>query len=119
MRVTLFGATACCFVSFCCVTAAAAMSIDAKAMARFDASYARCEAKYPEMRGARDEAYLGMWRVKPDDRTRAELAAVRKGAAYQAESRRVGKEPAKKEAQLEQQCQALWAETLRVRSLAR
>jgi len=101
---------------------AAAMSIDNKAMARFDNSYAKCEAKFPEMRGARDEAYLSMWRVKADDKSRAELAGVRKAAPYQAERKRIQQEDAKKTAaassNLESECKALWAETLRVRSLA-
>lgn len=106
-------------------TDATAMAIDAKAMARFDLSYAKCEAKYPEMRGARDEAYLSMWRVKADDKARAELAAVRKGAVYQAENRRIQQENSKKTAPptsadtLETQCQALWSETQRVRSIAK
>jgi hypothetical protein len=102
-------------------TTVAAMSIDPKAMARFDNSYTKCEARYPEMRGARDEAYLSMWRVKADAKARAELAAVRKGAPYQAESRRVREEDAKKApaaSTLEGQCRALWAETQRLRSLA-
>lgn len=100
----------------------AAMSIDPKAMARFDNSYAKCEAKFPEMRGARDETYLSMWRVKVDDKTRAELAGVRKAPPYQSESKRIQQEDAKQAAaassNLEAECKALWAETLRVRSLA-
>jgi hypothetical protein len=104
------------------VVDSAAMSLDPKAMARFDISYAKCEAKFPEMRGARDEAYLSMWRVKPDAKTRAELAAVRKGAPYQGESKRIREEESKKgappQATLDGQCRALWGETQRVRSLA-
>src|SRR5262249_15152487 len=98
---------------------AAAMSLDPKAMARFDHSYAKCEAKYPEMKGARDEAYLSMWRAKADTPTRAQLATVRKGAAYQAESKRVQQEDAKNpvpESRLDSQCHALWGETQKVRS---
>jgi hypothetical protein len=105
------------------VADAAALTIDPKAMARFDNSYTKCEAKYPQMRGARDEAYLSMWRVKADTKTRAELAAARKGAPYQAELRRVQQDDAKKSGQvdgtLDGQCQALWGETQRVRSLAK
>ena len=100
---------------------AAALTIDPKAMARFDYSFAKCEAKYPEMKGARDEAYLSMWRVKPDAAKRAQLAAVRKGAEYQAETKRVQQEDAKKAAPsstLESECRALWGETQKVRSLA-
>ena len=99
-----------------------AMTIDPQAMARFDHSYRKCEAKYPQMRGARDEAYLSMWRAKVDAKSRSDLAAVRNGAAYQAETRRIGDEETKKGAPpastIEAQCQALWAETLRVRNLA-
>jgi hypothetical protein len=98
--------------------AARAMTIDAKALARFDVSYAKCEGQSPAMRGHRDEAYLSMWRVKLDDKGRAQLAAVRKSPDYQAERRRALR-PAQKSASsaaaspLEQQCQALWAETQR------
>lgn len=111
-----------CTLALLCLSAAAtAMTIDQKAMARFDNSYAKCEAKFPEMRGARDEAYLSMWRQKADAKARAELAAVRKGAPYQAESRRARDEDAQKPpaaATLDAQCRALWGETQRVRSLA-
>jgi len=117
MHKTILGA-ALCLAS----ASASAMNIDAQGMARFDHSYVSCEAKYPQMRGARDEAYLSMWRVKADAKSRSELAAVRKGAAYQAETRRIRDEEAKKGAPpastLEAQCQALWAETQRVRNLA-
>jgi len=105
------------------VTESAAMTIDPKAMARFDHSYTKCEARYPEMRGARDEAYLSMWRVKADAKARAELATVRKGAPYQAESKRMQQDEAKQatapSTTLDAQCQALWSETQRVRSLAK
>jgi len=105
------------------VTESAAMTIDPKAMARFDHSYTKCEARYPEMRGARDEAYLSMWRAKADAKARAELAAVRKGAPYQSESKRIQQDEAKKAgapiATIEAQCQALWSETQRVRSLVK
>ena len=35
---------------------AQALTIDAKALARFDVSYTKCEARYPQMQGHRDEA---------------------------------------------------------------
>jgi hypothetical protein len=101
--------------------AASAMSLNPRAIARFDHSYAKCEAKFPEMRGARDEAYLSMYRVKADAKARAELAAVRKGAPYQNESKRVRDEDAKSPPApqtIDAQCRALWGETQRVRSLA-
>ena len=103
------------------VAGANAMAIDPKAMARFDNSYTKCEAKFPEMRGARDEAYLSLWRVKADDKARAELAAVRKGTPYQSEAKRIQTEDTKKAVpagKLEGECRALWGETQRVRSLA-
>jgi hypothetical protein len=98
--------------------AAQAMTVDAKALARFDASYVKCEAQFPDMRGHRDEAYLSLWKVRPDEGARAQLAAVRKGAAYQGERRRVAQGGAKGAAAaasspLEQQCQALWGEAQR------
>jgi hypothetical protein len=95
--------------------AAMAMTIDAKALARFDHSYVTCETKYPYMRGHRDAAYLGVWRVKADDKARGELATARKATAYQAERRRLT-QPAAKAASatpaspIEHQCQALWNE---------
>jgi hypothetical protein len=98
--------------------AAHALSIDAKAMARFDVSYAKCESQFPDMRGHRDEAYLSLWRVKADEKAHAQLADVRKGGIYQAERRRVlqaaaqGHSPATS-SPLEQQCQALRTETQR------
>ncbi len=100
-------------------SAAHALAIDAKALARYDISYLKCEAKYPDMRGQRDQAYLSLWRVKPDEKALAELAAVRKGAVYEAERKRVMQAAAKGTAPaasspLEQQCQALWAERQRM-----
>jgi hypothetical protein len=100
-------------------SAAHALAIDAKALARYDISYVKCEAKYPDMRGQRDQAYLSLWRVKPDDKALAELAAVRKGAVYEAERKRVVQASAKGTAPaasspLEQQCQALWSERQRM-----
>ena len=98
--------------------AAQALTVDAKALARFDVSYTKCEASHPQMKGHRDEAYLALWRVKADDKARAELAAARKRADYQAERRHALQPPAKGASstdarRLEQQCQGLWAETQR------
>ena len=100
-----------------CVVAQA-RTIDEKALARYDVSYARCESQFPEMRGQRDEAYLSLWRVKPDDKALAEPAAASKRPTYQAERKR-GAQPAAKGASapapgvLERQCQGLWAERQR------
>jgi hypothetical protein len=95
---------------------AQAMSVDAKALARFDHGYVVCESKFPPMKGQRDEAYLSLWRVKPDAKARAELAAARKTASYRAEQALVRQRDAQGAAPaasspIEQQCQALWAET--------
>lgn len=94
---------------------AQAMSIDPKALARFDHGYTVCEAKNPLMKGQRDPAYLSLWKVKADSKARAELAAVRKTAAYRKEQAAVHKRDASGAAPpasspIEQQCQALWAE---------
>ena len=93
-----------------------AMTIDPKALARFDHGYTVCEAKNPAMKGQRDEAYLSLWKVKPDPKARAELTAARKTAGYRSEQALVQKRDAKGAAPaasspIEQQCQALWAET--------
>ena len=95
---------------------AQAMSIDPKALARFDRGYTVCEAKNPLMKGQRDQAYLSLWKVKADSKARAELAAARKTAAYRTEQATVKKRDARGAAPpasspIEQQCQALWIET--------
>jgi hypothetical protein len=104
-------------------TIANAMTIDAKALARFDVSYATCEAKFPSMRGQADEAYLSLWRVKLDDATRAQLTASRRSPAYKTERQRMLRHAAKatspasaasNAATLDRECQALAAETQRV-----
>lgn len=109
-------------------TAANAMTIDAKALARFDVSYVKCEAKFPSMRGQADEAYLSLWRVKLDDTTRAQLTASRSSAAYKSERQRMLRQGAKAASSatasssasassaaitLDRECQALAAETQR------
>jgi hypothetical protein len=98
-----------------------ALTIDAKALARYDLSYVKCESQFPDMRGQRDEAYLAMWRTKPSDKARAELATARKSGVYRAERRRVLDATAKGAAPaastpIEQQCQALRTEAQRVRN---
>jgi hypothetical protein len=100
-------------------TGAHAISVDAKALARFDISFGQCEKQIPQMRGRRDEAWLSLWRTRADDSSRADLAKARKSGLYVAEHRRVlqaqaaGHAPAASSA-IDQQCQALWAETQRV-----
>ena len=98
--------------------AAHALTVDAKALARYDISYVKCESRFPTMRGHRDEAYLNLWRVKPDEKALAQLAAARKGAVYQTERQRLLQAAAKgatpaASSPLEHQCQGLWAENQR------
>jgi len=98
---------------------AQARAFDAKSLARYDISYARCESRYPAMRGHRDEAYLNLWRIRSDDKASTRLEGVRSGAAYRAEKQLVLKGGASSSAPsasspLERECQGLWAENQRV-----
>jgi hypothetical protein len=113
MRISLFIVTAA--VLSVLGSEANARAYDAKQLAHYDASYQKCEAQYPEMRGHSDEAYLNLWRIKPDDKARAELATLRKSATYQSEKQRIGKAAPKSAATaasspLSRECQGLWAE---------
>jgi hypothetical protein len=92
---------------------------DPKSLARYDASYVGCEARYPEMAGHRDEAYLSLWRITPDTKSAARLAETRAAADYKSERHRVAKSAAKAPAPgasspLERQCRGLWGEYQRV-----
>ena len=98
--------------------AASEQSFDPKALARYDVSYVRCEASYPQMKGHRDDAYLSLWRVKPSPESQARLASVRKSAAYRTEQQRASKQAAgasepKAVKALERQCMGLWGEMQR------
>ena len=98
---------------------AQARAFDAKALARYDISYVKCEARFPAMQGHRDEAYLNLWRIRLDDKASARLAGVRGSAVYGAEKQLVLKGAAKGAASsasspLERECQGLWAENQRV-----
>lgn len=86
-----------------------------KSLARYDTSYVQCEARFPEMAGHKDEAYLALWRVKLDPKSAARLAATRGSAAYKSERLRVKKDAARPAAAgasspLERQCRGLWGE---------
>jgi len=88
---------------------------DAKSLARYDTSYVECEARYPEMAGHSDEAYLSLWRIKLDPKSAARLAETRSAAAYKSERQRVAKTAAKASAPaasspLDRQCRGLWGE---------
>ncbi len=101
-----------------------AAGFDAPGLARFDNGYARCEARFAHMKGSRDEAYLAVYRVKADAAGRARLDGLRRTAAYRKELRAAQAEAAKPTASaasspLEQQCQALWGQVQRARSVAK
>jgi hypothetical protein len=88
---------------------------DPKALARYDTSYVTCEARFPDMAGHKDEAYLGLWRIKLDPKSTARLAEIRGSAAYKAERQVAAKGAAKPAASaassvLERQCRGLWGE---------
>jgi len=88
---------------------------DPKALARYDVSYVRCEASFPEMKGHRDDAYIGLWRMKPGPETTARLADVRGSTTYKAEQRVAKREAAGASGPdavkaLDQQCRGLWGE---------
>jgi hypothetical protein len=93
---------------------AQAAPMDAKGLARFEAGYAKCEQKFEYMRGHADEAYLGLWKIKADEKGLARLAALRKKPAYQKEKQAAVKAMEKPtpevEGKLNQQCQATWAQ---------
>ena len=88
---------------------------DPKALARYDVSYVRCEASFPEMKGHRDDAYMSLWRMKPGPTTATRLAEVRSSATYKSEQRLAKREAAGANGPdavkaLEQQCKGLWGE---------
>jgi acyl dehydratase len=92
-----------------------ARAFDAKQLARYDASYGKCESQFPDMRGHGDEAYLNLWRIKLDDKTKTRLDRLRGGAVYQAEKQRLLRASASKvsaaaSSPLIRECQGLWAE---------
>lgn len=99
-------------------TSAQALPTDVKVLAQFDLGYAKCEARFPHMRGQRDQAYLALWKVKPDAQRRAQLTSARKSNKYRKErhlaqkAMRQDKSPEMEE-KLKQQCEATWAETQR------
>lgn len=98
--------------------AAPAAPFEPRSLARFDAGYARCEAMEPRMKGHRDDAYLAVYRVNPDDKALERLAALRRSADYRRAQRAAPQAaaPASGAASspLAHQCQALWAQVQRV-----
>jgi len=99
----------------CSAAAQAASSFDPKGLARYDVGYIKCEAKYPEMKGHRDEAYLSLWRLKAEDKYLQRLAKVRGSAEYRAEKQRAQQAAGKSASSpasspLNLECQGLWGE---------
>ncbi|HZV91938.1 MAG TPA: hypothetical protein VFF72_01905 [Caldimonas sp.] len=96
---------------------AAARAYDAKALARYDTSYQKCESRFTEMRGHRDEAYLNLWRIELTPKTQAQLAKLRASPTYRSEQQRLAGTPASKTtaaaAPVERECQGLWGELQR------
>jgi hypothetical protein len=96
--------------------AALAAAPRSKALAQFDAGFAQCEKKYPEMRGQGDQAYASVYRLKLDDTLRATLSDTRRSDQYKNERRRASQNLAKQSAasdvadRLELQCQGLQRE---------
>ena len=67
---------------------AQAAGFDAPGLARFDTGYASLRRRASaHMKGARDEAYLAVYRVKADAKARARFAELRRSAAYRKEQR--------------------------------
>lgn len=88
-----------------------------KTLAQFDLGYAKCETRFEHMKGHRDDAYLALWKIKPDDAQRAALARQRKSAGYRDERAKAQKQMAKPGPGLDEkigrQCQATWTELQR------
>lgn len=97
-------------------SAAWAATPRSKSLAQFDAGYAQCEKKHPEMRGQGDVAYANLYRLKLDDTLRATLDTSRNSTLYKTERRRAAQKLGKSMAasdvaeRLELQCQALQRE---------
>lgn len=100
-----------------------ARAYDAPQLARYDASFTRCESQYPQMKGHGDEAYLAMWRMKADAKTRAELTKLRASPTYAAEKQRAMRSAATAKASaaasspLSRECIGLWGEYQRNASM--
>lgn len=100
-----------------------ALPSDLKTLAQFDLGFAKCESRFAHMKGKADEAYLGLWKVKVDAARRAELAKVRKSAAYRTERDKAQKALAPESAELDEkiraQCEGTWAEAQRNQPLTK
>lgn len=88
-----------------------------KTLAQFDLGYAKCEARFEHMKGRADDAYLALWKIKADDKQRAELAKQRGTPRYREERSKAQKTMAKPspalDDKLNKQCSATWSELQR------
>ncbi len=95
-----------------CGTAQAQHTV--KTLAQFDLGYAKCEARFAHMKGHGDDAFLALWKTRPDAQQRANLARLRKSAAYQEERRKAQAAMARPSPEIDEkirrQCQATWRE---------
>lgn len=98
-------------------SAAAHAGPSVKTLAQFDLGYAKCEARFDYMKGRADEAYLALWKIKADDKQRAELARQRSTPRYREERSKAQKTMAKPgpalDDKLGKQCAATWSELQR------
>ncbi len=91
----------------------------AESLAKFDAGYAQCEQRFPEMRGLRDKTYAAVYRLRLDDALAADLKRTRQGAPYKSQSQRATRALARNAAasevstRLDRQCQGLKRELAR------
>lgn len=105
----------------CAVLTLAATAVHAgpsvKTLAQFDLGYAKCEARFDHMKGRGDDAYLALWKIKADDKQRAELAKQRGTPRYRDERSKAQKAMAKPspalDDKLNKQCSATWSELQR------
>ena len=85
-----------------------------KTLAQFDLGYAKCEARFPHMKGHGDDAFLALWKTRPEAQQRAHLAQLRKSASYQEERRKAQAAMAPPSPEIDtkirRQCQATWRE---------
>lgn len=99
--------------------AQAAAPSRAESLARFDAGFAQCEQRFPEMRGQRDKTYAAVYRLRLDDALAGELKRTRQGAPYKSESQRATRSLTRNSAasdvstRLDQQCRGLQRELAR------
>lgn len=99
--------------------AQAAAPSRAESLAKFDAGYAQCEQRFPDMRGQRDKTYAAVWRLRLDDTLAGELTQIRESAPYKRASQRATRTLTRNAAasdvstRLDRQCRGLQRELAR------